>query len=72
MKSSLLSPLYGMAAQSPTMQSPPPCKTLRRDASNQIDRARAIRRSLGIKVAARYLRKRGWSLEAALYILLGK
>ena len=48
-----------------------PEHTGRRDAVAQIDRARKIKRSLGIAVAARYLKKRGWSLEATHYILLG-
>lgn len=38
----------------------------------QIKRALVIGASLGVKVAARYLALRGWSLEAALYVLLGK
>lgn len=36
----------------------------------QITRARVIRRTLGARVAARYLALRGWSLEAALWIIL--
>lgn len=32
---------------------------------------RGIRKSLGTYTAARYLAKRGWSVEAALFILLG-
>lgn len=38
----------------------------------EITQARSIQKSLGTKVAARYLAKREWSIEAALYILLGK
>ncbi len=34
-----------------------------------IERARAIARSLGTYRAARYLKARGWSLEAAVHIL---
>jgi len=37
----------------------------------QIVRAKRIHKSLGTKVAARYLALRGWSIEAARYILLG-
>jgi hypothetical protein len=36
-----------------------------------VKRAQAIKKSLGVKVAARYLKKRGVSLEMAVYILLG-
>jgi hypothetical protein len=36
-----------------------------------IDRALTIKRTLGVKVAARYLYLRGWSLESALFVLLG-
>jgi hypothetical protein len=36
----------------------------------EIEQARAIQRSLGIKVAARYLEKRNWSIDAALWELL--
>jgi len=39
---------------------------------SQIDRARHIKRTLGTFKAARYLNKRGWSIEAALHILLKK
>lgn len=35
----------------------------------QVQRARTIARSLGPFTAARYLYLRGWSLEAALYII---
>lgn len=38
----------------------------------QIKRALVIGASLGTRVAARYLALRGWSIEAALYVLLGK
>lgn len=34
-----------------------------------IDRARHLKRTLGIKAAAAYLRNRGWSVEAASAIL---
>ena len=37
----------------------------------QIEQARAIHKTLGTYTAARYLALRGWSLEAARYILLG-
>lgn len=36
----------------------------------QIARARQIARTLGFYVAARYLARREWSIEAALWILL--
>jgi len=39
---------------------------------SQINRARHIRRTLGAYVAARFLAKRGWSLEAALWILFNR
>ena len=38
----------------------------------EIARARTIARSLGPAVAARYLKKRGWSLEATFWILFRK
>ena len=38
----------------------------------EIIRAVTIRKSLGTRVAARYMALRGWSLEAALYVLLGR
>ena len=37
----------------------------------QLIRAQNIQKTLGIWVAARYMHKRGWSIEAARYILLG-
>lgn len=37
----------------------------------EIRKARNIAKSLGTFTAARYLAKRDWSLEAALFILLG-
>ena len=36
----------------------------------QIEKARQIKKSLGTQVAAKFLRNRGWSIEAALYILV--
>jgi hypothetical protein len=36
----------------------------------QIVRAQQINGSLGISVATRYLKNRGWSCEAAMWILL--
>lgn len=39
---------------------------------SQSERARIIKRTLGVKVAAKYLKKRGWSIDAALFIILGK
>ena len=38
---------------------------------SQPERARIIKRTLGLKVAAKSLKNRGWSVEAALFILLG-
>lgn len=38
---------------------------------SQIERARIIQRTLGTRVAARYLCLRQWSIESALFILLG-
>lgn len=38
----------------------------------QIERARIIARTLGHYTAARYLAKREWSIESALFVLLGK
>jgi hypothetical protein len=38
---------------------------------SQPERARIIARSLGIKAAAKYLKCRGWSVEAACVITLG-
>ena len=37
----------------------------------EIQRAKNIGKSLGVWVAARYMYKRGWSIEAARYVLLG-
>ena len=39
--------------------------------ASQIDTARLGQGVLGTRWAAEFLRLRGWSLEAALYILLG-
>lgn len=41
------------------------------NAKKEIYRARNIARTLGLKNAAVYLKNRGWSVEAAAYILLG-
>lgn len=38
----------------------------------EIEQARRIAATLGVYTAARYLALREWSMEAALYILLGK
>lgn len=38
----------------------------------QIERARIIKNTLGVPVAARYLKNRGWSVEASSYILFNK
>ena len=37
-----------------------------------VERARIISRTLGFTVAAKYLKNRDWSCEAAMFILLGK
>lgn len=47
-----------------------PAKKDRNKMLEQIKRARAIKKSLGTVVAAKYLKKRGWSFEGAHYILL--
>lgn len=39
---------------------------------SQIEQARSIAKSLGAFTSARYLAKRGWSLEAALFVICGK
>ena len=39
--------------------------------SYQIHRAKRIQKSLGVRVAAGFLRNQGVSLELALFILLG-
>lgn len=39
---------------------------------SQPEKAREISRTLGIRTASRYLAKRGYSVEMAVYILLGK
>ena len=36
-----------------------------------VERSKIIQRTLGTLVAARYLKNRGWSLEASLHILAG-
>ena len=38
----------------------------------QIIKAKFLARTLGAKVAAGYLRNRNWSVEAAVWIILGK
>lgn len=43
----------------------PPCRLVR-----QIPMARRLSRRYGMQTAAHYLRKRGWSVEAAIEILL--
>ena len=37
----------------------------------ELDIARRIARTLGIRPAAGFMRNRQWSLESALYVLLG-
>lgn len=41
------------------------------EGKQQIQRAREIAASLGLRVAARYLQRRNWTFEGAHYILLG-
>lgn len=41
-----------------------------RQGKTEIEVARMIKRTLGIKVAAFYLKKRKWTIDAALHILL--
>ena len=36
---------------------------------NQIRKARAIRKSLGIRAAAGFMRNRGWTVEATVWVL---
>jgi hypothetical protein len=43
----------------------------RKNNVSQIERARIISRSLGITAAAKYLKCRGWSVEAACVVILG-
>lgn len=38
----------------------------------QIKKAKSLKNQLGLRSAAGYLRNRGWSVEAAVFILLGK
>lgn len=38
----------------------------------QLIKAKFIQRTLGNRVAAGYMRNRGWSVEAAIWVLLGK
>ncbi|MGZ8888009.1 MAG: hypothetical protein ACXW1D_00455 [Halobacteriota archaeon] len=37
----------------------------------QIEKARQIRDTLGFFTAARYMARRGWSIESARFVLLG-
>ena len=38
----------------------------------QIIKAKSLIKQLGVRAAAGYLRNRGWSLEASLWIICGK
>lgn len=38
----------------------------------QITKAKKLVKQLGVRAAAGYLRNRGWSLEASLWIICGK
>lgn len=40
------------------------------DPGEQLQRARLIQRSLGFKVAWKYMKLRGWSVESVIYWLL--
>jgi hypothetical protein len=42
-----------------------------RNRFDQVTIAKRVARTLGYRVAAKYLRNQGWSLDAAIYILLG-
>lgn len=46
-------------------------KTSMKQGVTQIERARAIKRTLGVPVAARYMALRGWTIEAAVHVLAG-
>jgi hypothetical protein len=39
---------------------------------SQPEQARFIASTLGYKIAAKYLKNRGWSIEAAMWILFNK
>lgn len=39
---------------------------------SHVERAKIIQKTLGTFTAARYLEKREWSIDAALFILCGK
>jgi hypothetical protein len=69
MPNNLISPIYRLRCE---VVDRVDAESFRRADAAQIQRARIIARSLGIAVAARYLRKRGWSLTAARWILLHK
>lgn len=47
----------------------PPHEELVQMKSTQLTRALFIKRTLGVRTAAGYLRNRGWSLDGALYAL---
>jgi len=64
----LISPIYRYASEIVDEHT----RKLGRINADHIKRARIIARSLGIATAARYLKRRGWSLEATKYVLLGK
>lgn len=53
----------------PTRTAPVPSATPRPRLVAQIPMARRLARLYGHATAARYLRKRGWSVDAALWIL---
>ena len=42
-----------------------------RQGATEIERAKSIAKTLGVFIAARYLAKRNWSIDAARFVLLG-
>lgn len=38
----------------------------------ELDMAKYLKRTLGTRIAAAYMRNRGWSFAAARWVLLGK
>ncbi len=47
-------------------------KTALKNNVSQPERSRIIKRTLGTVVAAKYLNKRGWTIEAAVFYLATK
>lgn len=46
--------------------------TINKQGKSVQEQARTIKKSLGTFTAARYLAKRGYSVEGAMWVLLGK